>query len=77
MFLLGEYMRTSTSDRVAKHRANLRASGMRPIQIWVPDTRLPGFADQCKFQSSLASNADSKDEFLNAFMDEALMDLDE
>ena len=30
--------------RVAAHRAKLRKRGLRPIQIWVPDTRAPGFA---------------------------------
>jgi hypothetical protein len=43
---------SSISERVRKHRAELRAAGMRPLQIWVPDTRRPGFADECRRQSS-------------------------
>ncbi len=31
-------------QRVAAHRARLRAQGLRPVQIWVPDVRAPGFA---------------------------------
>ena len=46
-------MRTSTSARVQKHRAALRESGLRPVQIWVPDTRRPGFAEECRRQSLL------------------------
>ncbi|MEO7559635.1 MAG: antitoxin MazE family protein [Nitrosospira sp.] len=46
-------MRTSISGRVQKHRAGLRACGLRPIQIWVPDTRRPGFAEECRRQSRL------------------------
>ncbi len=46
-------MRTSTSARVQKHRAALRESGLRPVQIWVPDTRQPGFAEECRRQSLL------------------------
>ncbi len=46
-------MKTSTSERVQKHRAGLRASGLRPVQIWVPDTRRPGFAEECRRQSRL------------------------
>ena len=46
-------MRTSTSERVQKHRAALRASGLRPVQIWVPDTRRTGFAEECHRQSLL------------------------
>jgi Protein of unknown function (DUF3018) len=49
-------MGTSVSDRVQKHRAGLRASGLRPIQIWVPDTRRPGFAEECRRQSRLLRN---------------------
>ncbi|NBU58867.1 MAG: DUF3018 family protein [Betaproteobacteria bacterium] len=33
--------------RVQKHRDALRRAGLRPVQIWVPDTRLPGFAEEC------------------------------
>jgi len=43
--------RSSISSRVQKHRDALRAAGLRPIQIWVPDTRRPGFADECRRQS--------------------------
>jgi hypothetical protein len=38
---------------VQKHRAALRKSGLRPVQIWVPDTRREGFAAECRRQSLL------------------------
>ncbi|HZD91653.1 MAG TPA: antitoxin MazE-like protein, partial [Pseudolabrys sp.] len=31
-------------ERVREHRQRLRRQGLRPIQIWVPDTRSPEFA---------------------------------
>ena len=43
--------RSSVSMRVQKHRQALRAAGLRPIQIWVPDTRRSGFAAECRRQS--------------------------
>lgn len=46
-------MRTSISTRVQKHRAALREAGLRPVQIWVPDTRRAGFAEECRRQSLL------------------------
>ncbi|MHB1301208.1 MAG: antitoxin MazE family protein [Burkholderiales bacterium] len=49
-------MGTSTSARVQKHRAALRNSGLRPVQIWVPDTRRAGFAEECRRQSQLLQN---------------------
>ncbi len=39
------------SERVKKHRIGLRAAGLRPVQIWVPDTRRSGFAQECRRQS--------------------------
>ena len=40
--------------RVAEHRVRLREQGLRPLQIWVPDTRAPEFADEAQRQSALA-----------------------
>ena len=55
-------MSKSTSVRVRKHRAGLRASGLRPVQIWVPDTRRAGFAEECRRQSlSLSSDAHERE----------------
>lgn len=28
-----------------------RAAGLRAVEIWLPDTRRPGFADECRRQS--------------------------
>ena len=44
-------MKPGTSERVQKHRMALRAAGLRPVQIWVPDTRRAGFAEECRRQS--------------------------
>ncbi len=46
---------SDTSRRVAAHRAELRRRGLRPIQIWVPDTRAPGFAAEARRQSLLVA----------------------
>lgn len=46
-------MKTSVAERVQKHRAALRAAGLRPVQIWVPDTRREDFAQECRRQSAL------------------------
>jgi len=44
---------SNVAERVRRHREALRAAGLRPIQIWVPDARRPGFADECRRQSAL------------------------
>ncbi|CCG08379.1 Putative uncharacterized protein [Pararhodospirillum photometricum DSM 122] len=45
---------------------------MRPIQIWVPDTRRPGFAEECRRQSALTAESDAADKDLQDFMEAAL-----
>ena len=69
-------MPASVVQRVQKRRDALRAAGLRPIQIWVPDTRHPGFAEECSRQSRVVALADAADPDLQAFMDAALIDLD-
>lgn len=68
-------MPASVSKRVQKHREALRASGLRPVQIWVPDTRQPGFAAECSRQSKIAAAADALDHDLAPILDAALADL--
>ena len=62
--------------RVQKHRDALRMAGLRPVQLWVPDTRRPDFTAQCRRQSRLAAQADIADTDLQHFMDQALADID-
>jgi len=68
-------MATPVAERVQKRRNALRMAGLRPIQIWVPDTRRPGFAEECKRQSKLASKADRADVDMMDFMEQALPDV--
>lgn len=62
------------NSRVQKHRDALRQAGLRPVQIWVPDTRRPNFVEECQRQSRLAAEADHADAALLEFMDAALAD---
>jgi len=64
------------NSRVQKHRDALRMAGLRPVQIWVPDTRRPDFAEECRRQTRLAAQADLADTGMQHFMDEALADVD-
>jgi hypothetical protein len=69
-------MPTPVSQRVQKRRDALRAAGLRPVQIWVPDTRKPGFKAECRRQAALVAQADRSDSDLSDFMDAALVDVD-
>ena len=67
---------TQVNSRVQKHRDALRMAGLRPVQIWVPDTRRPGFDKECHRQCGLAAQADMADADLQHVMDEALVNVD-
>ena len=47
----------TSRQKVQAHRERLRAQGLRPIQIWVPDTRSPKFAAQASRQSRLVASS--------------------
>lgn len=67
-------MGMSTSERVQKYRASLREAGLRPLQIWIPDTRRAGFAEECRRQSLLLrEDANEKEvlDWLDAVADRA------
>lgn len=57
-----------TRVKVGEHRARLRAQGLRPIQIWVPDVRAPSFKAEAHRQSlAVAASAQAADD--QAFID--------
>ncbi|MBK1641463.1 hypothetical protein CKO12_06155 [Chromatium okenii] len=58
-------MTHSSITHTHKRRAALRMAGLRPIQLWVPDTRRPSFALECRRQSSLLRNDMQERELLN------------
>ncbi len=54
-------MAMSTSEKTAKYRERLRAHGLRPVQIWVPDTRSEALAEEVRRQSLRVSRKDDSD----------------
>jgi hypothetical protein len=74
----------TVAERVAKHRAGLRAKGMRLVQIWVPDPDNPNFVKEARRQSRLLARAAAEprsDEAqvmheLDAGFDEMMRELD-
>lgn len=47
----GSEKRQSSREKVRAHRERLRQQGLRPIQIWVPDVRVPDFRAEAHRQS--------------------------
>ena len=67
----------STAERVKQRRTRLREAGLRPVQIWVPDTGAPGFAEeasrQCRLLAQWEASPAGRDEmaFWDALAQEA------
>ena len=46
----------SHQEAIRRYRERMRAKGFRAIQLWVPDTRSPEFAEECRRQSLRVAN---------------------
>jgi hypothetical protein len=66
----------SSREKVRAHRDRLRNEGLRPIQIWVPDVRSPGFAAEAHRQS-LAVGTSPQEAEDQAFIDAVSVRSDE
>jgi len=60
--------RAANRRKVQEYRQRLRAQGMRPIQIWVPDVHAPDFAAEARRQSLVVAQSPEEAD-IQAFMD--------
>lgn len=52
----------SSKGRVRAHRARLRAQGLRPVQIWVPDVAAEGFAAEAHRQARAVAASEAAED---------------
>jgi hypothetical protein len=57
--------RPTSRSRTSRYRANLRRLGLRPVQIWLPDTRSPAFAAEAEHQCEQANAADRVEKMMD------------
>lgn len=54
------------ATRMAEYRRRMRARGLRPVQIWLPDTRSPEFIAEYRRQAkAIAANDPAGDEVMD------------
>lgn len=64
---------STVRHRVGEHRRRLRAQGLRPVQIWVPDVRSPEFDREAHRQSAAVTASEhARDD--QAFIDALSLD---
>ena len=61
------------SERVGNYRSRLRAQGLRPVQIWVPDVRSPEFSAEAHRQAAAVAASEQAGED-QAFIDAVSLD---
>jgi hypothetical protein len=66
--------RKDATAKMTRYRQRLRAAGLRPLQLWVPDTTAPGFRRTLRAQSLRASRHASSDD-AQGFLDAAFLEL--
>lgn len=61
MLPMTQNMKQNTAtEKMSRYRAKLRRQGLRPLQLWVPDTSAPGFVDAARQQSLLVSRSNAE-----------------
>ena len=68
-------MAKTAREKMQRYRERLRSAGLRPVQVWVPDTNAPGFVEEARRQSLLVSRSPSEQEALDFI--EAAADTDD
>ena len=58
-------MASQSAERVRKRRDALRRAGLRPVQLWVPDTRDAAFVNECRRQALALRNDPHEAEILD------------
>jgi hypothetical protein len=84
MYLVLESLMASTARKKPDPEANrrkarewrerMRAQGLRPLQLWVPDTRSAVFLAEARRQSRAAANSQHERE-INAWLEDISVDL--
>jgi hypothetical protein len=68
----GDFMGLNSTQKMRQYRERLKASGLRPIKIWVPDVRSQKIINEVRKQSVRVSS-DSKEPGIMKFL-ESVMD---
>ncbi len=73
-----EVIKPSSTERVRKHRAEMRAKGYRLKSVWVRDTRDPAFRARLREESRIMAELDKRSgdaEWCDAIAADAWTDL--
>jgi DNA-binding LacI/PurR family transcriptional regulator len=67
----------SATSKMQAYRDRLRAHGLKPVQVWVPDVDAPGFKEDLRRQVAALNESDEAraTAFIEAVLDDPANDL--
>ncbi|MEA2894326.1 MAG: hypothetical protein QOI05_5119 [Bradyrhizobium sp.] len=60
---------TDGAKRVRKHREKMKAAGLKPVTIWVPDVNAPGFKEEIARAIEIIKNSTDEKAILEELSD--------
>ncbi len=66
--------RRKSREKARAYRERMRAKGLRPVQLWIPDTRSPAFWRQARKEARAIANSPQEADD-QAFVDAISVDL--
>lgn len=57
------------AKRVRKHREKMKAAGLKPVTIWVPDVNAPGFKEEIARAIEIINNSAGEKAILEELSD--------
>jgi hypothetical protein len=58
-------MSSGSIEDLQLSESELRAKGYRPVTLWLRDTTVPGFAEECRRQCELIKASESEQNYLD------------
>ena len=58
-------MSLNAAQKMERYRTKLRSSGLRPVQIWIPNTKSKAIIDEIQRQSRRVSSDPRESEIMN------------
>lgn len=58
------------AERMAAYRRRMREQGLRPVQIWLPDTRSPAFLGRLRREAKAIAAGDPAGDEVLAWIEE-------
>jgi Protein of unknown function (DUF3018) len=60
---------TEGAKRVRKHREKMKAAGLKPVTMWVPDVNAPGFKEEIARAIEIIKNSTGEKAILEELSD--------